>query len=69
MRKISKLTLVTLSAMAVAPGAEQLVRVLKRLGYRLAVISGGFLEVVEPIRQRLGLADPQQRAAGDHVVA
>ena len=37
------------------PGAEQLIRVLKRLGYRLAVISGGFIEVAEPIRQRLGL--------------
>jgi phosphoserine phosphatase len=31
------------------------VRVLKRLGYRTAVISGGFIEVVEPIRQKLGL--------------
>lgn len=37
------------------PGAEQLIRVLKKLGYRLAVISGGFIEVAEPIRQRLGL--------------
>lgn len=37
------------------PGAENLVKVLKRLGYRIAVISGGFMEVVEPLRQRLGL--------------
>ena len=37
------------------PGAEHLIRVLKRLGYRLAVISGGFIEVAEPIRARLGL--------------
>jgi phosphoserine phosphatase len=37
------------------PGAENLVRVLKRLGYRLAVISGGFIQVTEPLRQRLGL--------------
>ncbi len=37
------------------PGAEDLIRVLKRLGYRLAVISGGFMEVAEPIQQRLGL--------------
>lgn len=37
------------------PGAEHLIRVLKRLGYRLAVISGGFIEVAEPIRVRLGL--------------
>ena len=28
---------------------------MKRLGYRLAVISGGFIQVTEPIRQRLGL--------------
>ncbi len=37
------------------PGAETLVRALKRLGYRIAVISGGFIQVVEPLRQRLGL--------------
>ena len=37
------------------PGVEHLVRVLKRLGYRLAVISGGFIEVVEVIQKRLGL--------------
>lgn len=44
-----------LQRIELTPGAEQLVRVLKRLGYRLAVISGGFIEVVEPIRQKLGL--------------
>lgn len=37
------------------PGAESLIRVLKRLGYRTAVVSGGFLDVAEPIRARLGL--------------
>jgi phosphoserine phosphatase len=37
------------------PGADVLVRALKRLGYRLAVISGGFVQVVEPLRQQLGL--------------
>ena len=36
------------SASSSRPGAEELVRVLKRLGYRTAVISGGFIEVVEP---------------------
>ena len=37
------------------PGADRLIRVLKGLGYRLAVLSGGFIEVAEPICQRLGL--------------
>lgn len=44
-----------LDIIELTPGAEQLIRVLKRLGYRLAVISGGFIEVAEPIRHRLGL--------------
>jgi phosphoserine phosphatase len=44
-----------LERIKLTPGAEELVRVLKRLGYRTAVISGGFIEVVEPIRQQLGL--------------
>ena len=44
-----------LERIKLTPGAEVLVRVLKRLGYRTAVISGGFIEVVEPIRQQLGL--------------
>ncbi len=43
------------SVIHLTPGAEHLIRVLKRLGYRLAVISGGFIEVAEPIRARLGL--------------
>jgi phosphoserine phosphatase len=44
-----------LDRIKLTPGAEELVRVLKRLGYRTAVISGGFIEVVEPIRSQLGL--------------
>jgi phosphoserine phosphatase len=44
-----------LEQIELTPGAERLVRVLKRLGYRLAVISGGFIQVTEPIRARLGL--------------
>ena len=42
-------------SLELTPGADQFIRVLKRLGYRLAVISGGFIEVAEPIRERLGL--------------
>lgn len=44
-----------LARIKLTPGAEDLVRILKRLGYRTAVISGGFIEVVEPIRKQLGL--------------
>lgn len=44
-----------LERIELTPGAENLIRVLKRLGYRLAVISGGFVQVTEPIRARLGL--------------
>ncbi len=44
-----------LNTIALTPGAETLVKALKRLGYRIAVISGGFIQVVEPLRQRLGL--------------
>ncbi len=36
-------------------GAKLLVRTLKRLGYRLAVISGGFTRVTEHVRRELGL--------------
>lgn len=44
-----------LQKIELTPGAENFVRVLKRLGYRIAVISGGFIQVTEPIRHRLGL--------------
>ncbi|MCB0914199.1 MAG: phosphoserine phosphatase SerB [Actinobacteria bacterium] len=36
------------------PGARTLCRTLKRLGYRIAVVSGGFTQVVEPLAARLG---------------
>lgn len=36
-------------------GAERLVAVLKRLGYRIAVISGGFTVFTDRLKQRLGL--------------
>lgn len=40
---------------ALTPGAETLVQVLHRLGYKTAVISGGFRFFTERIQQRLGL--------------
>lgn len=36
-------------------GAETLIRVLKRLGYSIAVISGGFSRAAEALKRRLGL--------------
>lgn len=37
------------------PGARTLCRTLKRLGYRIALVSGGFREVVEPLAAELGV--------------
>src|SRR5690606_27096659 len=37
------------------PGAASLIRILKKLGYKLAVISGGFSAFVDPMRESLGL--------------
>ena len=36
-------------------GAETLIRVLKRLGYRTAVISGGFSRAADALKRRLGI--------------
>lgn len=41
--------------MTLTPGARELVRVLKRLGYRLAVISGGFTFFTNRLKAELGL--------------
>ena len=38
-----------------APGARTLVRTLKRLGYELAVVSGGFTQVLSPLAEELGI--------------
>jgi len=40
---------------SLTPGARTLVRTLKRLGYRIALVSGGFTEVIEPIAHDLGV--------------
>ena len=37
------------------PGARTLVRTLKRLGYQLGVVSGGFSQVVAPVAAELGI--------------
>ncbi len=42
-------------AMLLAPGARTLVRTLKRLGYEVAVVSGGFAAVIESLVRDLGI--------------
>ena len=37
------------------PGAERLIRTLKSLGYRTAILSGGFTFFAETLQQRLGI--------------
>jgi len=39
------------------PGARTLCRTLHRLGYRVALVSGGFTEVIAPLADELGVAD------------
>ncbi|WP_432512348.1 phosphoserine phosphatase SerB [Kineococcus sp. SYSU DK001] len=43
-------------AVVLTPGARTLVRTLHRLGFTLALVSGGFLEVVGPLAAELGIA-------------
>ncbi len=42
-------------AVRLTPGARTLVRTVKRLGFSVAVVSGGFLEVVGPLADELGI--------------
>lgn len=42
-------------AVHVRPGADRLVRTIHGMGGRVGVVSGGFIEVVGPIAERLGL--------------
>ena len=43
------------AAVRLTPGAATLCRTLRRLGYTLAVVSGGFIEVVGPLAASLGI--------------
>ena len=43
------------AAVQLTPGARTLVRTLHRLGYAVALVSGGFVEVVRPLADRLGV--------------
>ncbi|HEX7460703.1 MAG TPA: phosphoserine phosphatase SerB [Dermatophilaceae bacterium] len=50
-------------AIRLTPGARTLVRTLKRLGFTVAVVSGGFIEVVGPIAAELEI----DRAHANHL--
>jgi phosphoserine phosphatase len=58
-RLLAGLTVADLDAVRddipLAPGARTLVRTLKRLGYELAVVSGGFAQVIDPLVRELGI--------------
>ncbi|MCK1796550.1 phosphoserine phosphatase SerB [Streptomyces sp. XM4193] len=43
------------SEVRLTPGARTLVRTLKRLGYQVGVVSGGFTQVTDDLQERLGL--------------
>jgi len=43
------------SAITLTPGARTLCRTLRRLGYRIALVSGGFTSVIRPIADDLGV--------------
>jgi len=45
------------AAIRLTPGARTLVRTLKRLGFTVAVVSGGFIEVVAPLAAELEIDD------------
>jgi phosphoserine phosphatase len=42
-------------SLRLTPGAETLVRTLKRLGYKCGIVSGGFTAVIEPLAAKLGI--------------
>jgi phosphoserine phosphatase len=42
-------------AVQFTPGARTLVRTLKRLGFTIAVVSGGFIEIVDALARELGI--------------
>ena len=42
-------------ALVLAPGARTLVRTLRRLGYRFALVSGGFSQITDRLAEDLGI--------------
>jgi len=54
------------SRITLTPGARTLCRTLNRLGYRIALVSGGFTDIITPIAAELGVTDV--RANGLEIV-
>jgi phosphoserine phosphatase len=52
------------SQILLTPGARTLVETLKKLGHSVAVVSGGFTEVIEPILQELGITHYRANTLG-----
>src|SRR6202044_2076974 len=42
-------------ALRLTPGADTLIRTLKRLGYRCGIVSGGFTQIIDPLAAELGI--------------
>jgi phosphoserine phosphatase len=42
-------------ALRLTPGADTLIRTLKRLGYRCGIVSGGFTQIIDPLAASLGI--------------
>jgi phosphoserine phosphatase len=51
---------------SLTPGARTLCRTLKTLGYRVCLVSGGFVEVIEPLAQELGIDRLRANRLGVH---
>ncbi|HEY3954048.1 MAG TPA: phosphoserine phosphatase SerB [Streptosporangiaceae bacterium] len=43
------------AGLRLAPGARTLITTLRRLGYRCGIVSGGFIQVIEPLAAELGI--------------
>jgi phosphoserine phosphatase len=52
------------SQILLTPGARTLIETLKRLGHSVAVVSGGFTSVIEPILQELGISHYRANTLG-----
>ena len=46
------------------PGAKTLTRTLNRIGFQVALVSGGFIEVVQPIADSMGVANVRANKLG-----
>ncbi|NBY15474.1 MAG: phosphoserine phosphatase SerB, partial [Actinobacteria bacterium] len=46
-----------LSEISFTPGAKTLTRTLNRIGFQVALVSGGFIEVVKPLADALGVTN------------